>query len=258
MNIKTKIALMLFIPNIAMNTIFASSINNESIEIYEDDSFDEFDEFDEEENKVVNDPLYWYNEKMTDVNAFLYNYLLIPVAKSYDYITPDIVQQGIYNFFDNLKYPLSVTSNLLQLEFKDAWTETERFVVNTTVGIGGIMDPATDWLEIEKKYEDLGQTFGTFGMGPGFHIVIPVLGPSNLRDLTGDVINWALNPLYYSKYRPYNVTNANISFGMNILDNVSKTKSNLKYYQNIINTDYNKYIELRTFYEENRKQLIKE
>jgi phospholipid-binding lipoprotein MlaA len=257
MNIKNKLALMVLLSNMIFTTTNAN-INDNNLEVFEEDSFDEFDEFEENNNETVNDPLYWYNERMTDVNTFLYNYLLIPVAETYDYITPDIIQTGVYNFFDNLKYPVSVTSNLLQLEFEDAWTETERFVVNSTIGIAGIFDPALDWLEIEKKNEDLGQTFGTYGIGPGFHIVIPILGPSNLRDLTGDIINWTFNPIYYNKYRAYNIISAETSLGLTLGDNISKNESNLKYYKNIISTDYNKYIELKTFYEENRKQLIKE
>jgi len=252
MNIITKLSLLMFVPSITINAV---ADEKPQIEMFEEDSFEEFEEFEEPEKS---DPLFWYNEKMTSINSFLYTYLLIPVAETYDYVTPEIVQTGVTNFFDNLKYPLSVTSNLLQFEFTDALTETERFVINTTIGIGGIFDPATDWLEIDKNYEDLGQTFGTYGIGTGFHIVLPVLGPTNLRDLTGDIINWTVNPLFYNGYRNYNPVSSTFSLSLTIGDNISQNEANLKYYQNIISTKYNKYIELKTFYEENRKKLIKE
>jgi len=262
MKISTKLTLILFsqlmVDNLYADEIYKNHNIVQNIDIEEEAGFDDFEDFEEEESAEEVDYLSGYNKIMTDINATIYDYLLIPVAKTYDYVLPELVQDGIYNFFENLQYPLSVTSNLLQLEFVDAFTETERFVINTTIGVGGLFDPATDWFEIDKNFEDLGQTFGTYGIGAGCHIVIPILGPSNIRDLTGDILNWTFNPIYFNESRGYNVFNQNVSIGTTVLDNMATSDANLKYYQNIISTKYSKYIELKTFYEENRKKLIKE
>ena len=229
--------------------------------IIEDDFDSDFeDDFDEEfETETDFDPLSYFNRIITDFNIFIYDYTLLPATNAYDYVLPDFVKDSFGNFFQNLKFPLSVTSNLLQLEFMDAFTETSRFVINSTIGVVGLFDPATSYFDIEKKDEDLGQTFGTYGIGPIFHIVLPFIGPTNLRDLTGDVINWTYNPFSYVNGRGYNIlSNGYQSAGIFVLDKIETNRNYLSSYQELKNTNNELYIEFKSYYEQHRNALIKE
>jgi phospholipid-binding lipoprotein MlaA len=122
--------------------------------------------------------------------------VLKPVAKGYKKVTPQFVRTGVSNFFDNLDQPTVIISDLLQAKFKPALSDTGRFVINTTVGIGGLLDPATA-AGLDKNDEDLGQAFGKWGIGPGPYLVIPLLGFSDVRDGIGSIGEIYTNPNYY-------------------------------------------------------------
>ena len=109
-------------------------------------------------------------------------------------MTPDPIENAISNAASNLSEPLTVGSSLLQGGTENAGKSTQCFLINTTLGIGGLGDPATD-MGIEARREDLGQALGAHGVESGPHIVLPVLGPSNFRDLAGDLPVIILNPI---------------------------------------------------------------
>lgn len=143
----------------------------------------------------ISDPLESLNRYTFEFNDFVYLNMLQPLADGYQAITPDPVEKGASNFFYNLKYPVRLAGNLLQARFKGAWVETGRFVVNTGFSLG-IMTPADDidaFQSIPK--EDVGQAFGSWGIGEGPYLVLPFLGPSNLRDLGGYIGDRSVNPL---------------------------------------------------------------
>jgi phospholipid-binding lipoprotein MlaA len=104
---------------------------------------------------------------------------------------------GIRDFFHNLRTPIRLTNSLLQFKINGAGRELGRFVINTTVGVLGFWDPAKTWMEIEPCEEDLGQTLGYYGIGNGFFIIWPVLGPSTLRDTFGRAGDYFLDPVSY-------------------------------------------------------------
>lgn len=145
---------------------------------------------------VVSDPFESINRFTFQFNDFVYINVLTPVAKGYRAITPDPVERGALNFFDNLKYPVRLAGNLLQARWDSAWVETQRFAVNTTVGVAGVFRPA-DTMEglAPIPREDIGQAFGAWGIDEGPFLILPLLGPSNLRDLGGYVADRAVNPL---------------------------------------------------------------
>ncbi len=144
----------------------------------------------------VDDPLEAINRVTFDLNDFVYLNLFEPVADGYAAITPDPVEEGASNFFNNLKYPVRLAGNLLQGRFDGAWVETGRFAINTTVGIVGIFTPADSVEGFEPiASEDVGQALGAWGVSEGPYLVLPLLGPSNLRDLLGFVGDRAVNPL---------------------------------------------------------------
>ena len=163
------------------------------------------DEFAETEKTETSDPLSGYNRTMTSFNDGFFTHVLNPVSKAYATIIPQPLRIGLSNFIHNIQYPVRLVNNLLQLKFQNISDETERFIVNSTVGLAGLMDPATHYMNIPAHNEDFGQTLGHYGVGPGFHLVLPFLGPSNARDTLGLFPDMYLSPLVnlrsYDQYR---------------------------------------------------------
>lgn len=132
------------------------------------------------------DPLEPVNRGVFRFNRVADRYVLRPVAQGYRDYTPGEFRIGVSNFLDNLFYPTTIVNDLLQGKFAQGGRDTARFVLNTTVGIVGIMDVATP-LGLPRNDEDLGQTLGKWGAGEGIYLMLPLLGPSNARDLVGRV-----------------------------------------------------------------------
>ena len=142
------------------------------------------------------DPLESYNRTMYKFNDGLDTAVLTPLAKGYQAITPTPVDRGITNFFNNLEDVGSAINNLLQFKLSRALSDVGRVVVNTTVGLLGFMDVASN-MNLPKYGEDFGQTLGAWGFGSGPFIVLPVLGPSSGRDAIGTVVDWYTDPITY-------------------------------------------------------------
>jgi phospholipid-binding lipoprotein MlaA len=119
-----------------------------------------------------------------------------PVARGYRKVTPRFVQTGISNFLDNLESPVVMVNDLLQGQFKALASDTGRLLMNTTLGIGGLLDPATA-AGLEKNDRDFGQTLGKWGLKTGPYLVIPFLGPSDVRDAVGKVGDVYSDPRHY-------------------------------------------------------------
>ncbi len=131
-----------------------------------------------------------------DLNDSLDKAVLQPVASGYARYTPKPVRQGVTNFFDNISYLNVILNDLLQGKFGQAFSDTGRFAINTTVGVLGLFDVATS-LGFEEHDEDLGQTLGTWGAGEGSYLVLPFFGPNSVRDAPNLVTSSYLNPLFY-------------------------------------------------------------
>jgi phospholipid-binding lipoprotein MlaA len=136
----------------------------------------------------IYDPWEGLNRSMYNFNYSFDNYLFLPVVNGYEYITPDFIEDGITNFFKNLGEIRNFINSALQLKGKATATTAGRFVVNSTIGILGIFDPATSF-KMYRVNEDFGQTLGHYGLGPGPYMVLPIFGPSSLRDTTGLVVD---------------------------------------------------------------------
>lgn len=152
------------------------------------------------------DPLSSYNRSMTSFNHYVYLNILAPTSKAYSNVLPSTARVGLSNFFDNLIFPIRFVNNILQLKFAYAFEEFGRFTINSTIGILGFMDPATK-MKLKQRDEDFGQTLGFYGVGKGFHIVLPLLGPSNLRDSIGLVADSYVNPLTDTGSLSYKIPN---------------------------------------------------
>lgn len=135
------------------------------------------------------DPLEPFNRTMFEFNDVLDRHVLKPVATTYRDLTPSPVQRGVGNFFGNLEDAWSVVNNLLQIKPEGAANSLMRVAVNTVFGFGGLLDIASE-MEIPRHTEDFGQTLGRWGVGPGPYVVLPLLGPSTLRDTAARPTDW--------------------------------------------------------------------
>jgi phospholipid-binding lipoprotein MlaA len=143
----------------------------------------------------VPDPLYGWNRVWFTFNHYFYSGLMRPFAMGYAIIVPKMVRTALANAYNNFTFPIRFINALLQLDFTKASREFGRFLLNSTLGVGGLMDVAKSDPNLQPGNEDFGQTLGHYGMGEGFYIVWPLLGPSNLRDSIGLVGDAAANPL---------------------------------------------------------------
>ncbi len=141
----------------------------------------------------IYDPLEPINRAIFSFNNVADKIVLEPIAKGYKKL-PSPLQSGISNFLSNLRTPLVVVNQLLQGQGKNSVESTGRFLVNSTLGVFGLFDVA-DRFGLEEKEEDFGQTLATWGVGDGFFVVLPLFGPSNLRDTTGMVMTMVTDPM---------------------------------------------------------------
>ena len=236
----------------------------------EEEGFD--DEFEDEfgaAEKEVFDPLSGYNRVMTDFNDSLYVWVLDPVARGYRWVLPYAARRGVKNFFHNLLFPLRFVNNALQLKIKNAGEEFLRFSINSTIGILGFWDPAKEWFDLEAHEEDFGQTLGYYGVGGGFHVVLPFLGPSNVRDMFSLYPDMQMDPVNYVENRPYNFPKQEGEYqgvskqtlqevDLTLLKIINRESLRIGQYANLKKDAIELYPFLRDVYEQNRAKLIKE
>lgn len=213
------------------------------------------DDFDPTEAEVpealIADPLESINRAFFLFNDKLYFWVLKPLATGYQKIFPEPLRVGFRNAFTNLATPVRVVNCLLQGDLKGMGTELLRFLVNSTMGVLGFGDAAKEVFEIERRDEDFGQTLGVYGLGPGFYICWPVLGPSSLRDTFGfagdaflDPVNYLLSP---TKYR----------VGVKTYDRVNATSLTLGDYESLKKAAVDPYVAVRDAFHQYRQNKIK-
>ncbi len=148
------------------------------------------------DEKSDTDPWEGFNRAVYRFNGVLDKAILKPVAKGYIKVTNKPVRKGVSNFFSNLGEPTTIINDMLQGKLKQGAKDTARFMVNSTAGLLGIFDVAKR-INLKKHREDFGQTFGKWGVGTGPYLVLPIFGPSNLRDGIGRI------PGFYTDPAPY-------------------------------------------------------
>lgn len=234
------------------NTLYAANNNTN------DDISSEFgSEFTDAEK--VYDPLSGYNKAMTSFNDVFYVNVLTPVSQTYADVVHKNIRTGISNVFENLLFPIRFINNFLQFKMAHASEEFGRFFMNSTFGLLGIMDVAKD-MNLKAHHEDFGQTLGFYGVGSGFHIVVPFLGPSNVRDIFGLATDSLANPLSTAvAYEPYQIPNNLMQeIGYKTLQTVNEQSFNPNNYVNLKKEAVDLYPFLRDIYEQRRKKLIEE
>lgn len=166
----------------------------------------------------VKDSVEGFNRGTYRFNYYFDEYVFRPVVKGYEFVMPDYAENRVSDAIDNLNDLTNLMNNLLQLRFKDAGVTLARIGINTTVGVAGLWDRA-DQFGFERHSEDFGQTLGSYGVGTGSYLVLPVLGLSNVRDTGGFVTDTAaftyLGP-------PAWVDNATVTVGYNTLAAIDK------------------------------------
>ena len=197
------------------------------------------------------DPLEPVNRAIFSFNNFADKIILEPAAKGYKKL-PSPIQSGIGNFLNNLKLPLVVVNQLLQGQGKNAAESSGRFIVNSTAGLLGLIDVA-EKIGLEQKQEDFGQTLATWGVGDGFYIVLPIFGPSNVRDTAGMILTYTTDPINAYAVREGEAWLLPLRTATNAIDQRSKIIDEVNALRNN-SIDY--YAAVRSSYYQNRKAAV--
>lgn len=143
----------------------------------------------------VRDPLENVNRVTHRFNRTLDRFIVKPIAVTYDRLTPAVIKTGVHNFFSNLDDVQVTFNDLMQFKFSQAAADFTRLAVNSTVGVGGLLDVADPVLELGKNQQDFGKTLASWGVNSGPYLVLPLFGPSTLRDGFGTGVNTLLDPV---------------------------------------------------------------
>lgn len=209
----------------------------------------------EEEGSRIHDPLAPVNKVMYHFNDRLYFWVLKPVTQVYSHIIPEDFRIIFSNVYDNLWAPSRMLNNLLQLRFKAAGNELIRFLFNSVAGMAGVGDVARDALGIKKQEADFGQTLGHYGIGHCFYLVLPVFGPSSLRDGIGLAGDWFMYPLTY-------ISSSDLTFGESAgiyaHEKVNDTSFKIGDYESFKESAIDPYVSMRDAFVQHRKKKVEE
>lgn len=203
-------------------------------------------------SKEMADPIEPVNRVIFKFNDVLDHLLFEPIAKGYNALLPQVVRDSIQNFLRNLQSPLLVANNLLQGKVGDAGVATARFAINSTVGVLGLVDVASSQ-GLNHKDEDFGQTLAVWGLGEGFYLVLPVLGPSSLRDAAGLAVDTYADPL---RIIAHNTDNEWIYYTRSALKGLDYRARMVKAIEDMRRNSLDYYAAARSAYSQKRQNLI--
>jgi len=218
---------------------------------FDDDFADNF-AYGKKSEKVINDPFESVNRKVFWVNDNLYYYLFKPVARGYRLVIPRPARVSVGNVFSNLRTPIRAGNALLQFDFRGVGTEVYRFVINSTFGIAGLFDPAESVAGVKPQMEDFGQTFGRYGIGHGFYLVLPIVGPSSLRDGVGSFVDSFADPLIYTNLDTVEY------LGVRFFDVTNRLSLDRDTYEGIVRDSLDPYLFIRAAYVQRRHAQVGE
>ena len=199
------------------------------------------------------------NRAIFSFNIGLDKVIFKPVAKGYSYL-PDPLKTGVKNATNNVSYFVQIPNQFLQGKYKQGINDTGRFLINTTIGILGIFDPASKLGIKKNENEDYGQTLGTWGVGHGCYVMLPVLGPATLRDGVGKIGNAILDPFYLSTVGERKMLLGNnlgdgTYWGETALDKTNWRAENLNALDNLEKNSVDLYASVRSLYLQRRDYL---
>jgi phospholipid-binding lipoprotein MlaA len=250
---------LLLIPIICLPLLFvnlSAEAEAEAVALeseHDDPFYDPFAGKDEKASSVtLQDPLEGFNRAIFIINDKLYFYALKPVAQGYKFVVPEPARKSIKRCFLNIAMPERLVNCAVQGKFRAAGIELWRFIVNTTVGVAGLFDPARELYESSRYAEDSGQTLGYYGVKPGCYLVLPFFGASNIRDTVGLVIDSFLDPFTY----------LNLSTGERIgirgYKTVNNTSLRIGEYEDFKKAAVDPYVSLRDGYAQQREKQVSE
>ena len=196
----------------------------------------------------IKDPLQRMNRAFFRFNDKLYHWVLKPAGKGYSKVLPGEARASFGRLFANVKYPIHLVNNLLQGKFKAAGIETGRFVVNSTIGIGGLFDPAKEW-KLETHPADFDQTLGFYRVGPGIYFDWPLFGPSSGRGTAGLAADGMLSPWSY-------FGGVGVAVGVPAYREVNSASLHLGEYEFFKKATLDPYVAMRSAYYENRADAV--
>ena len=210
------------------------------------------DDFYEDESRIetAGDPIEPFNRVMFQLNDHAYTYVLKPVAQGYAAIIPLDIRGIIDNFFRNLEEPVVFVNCLLQGRLSDAGVALMRFVANSTIGVGGLVDFADREIGYAPVEASLGETLGVWGIGDGFYLVVPLIGPSTLRDFTGDIVDSLAMTPYYTHIEGWQG-----KVGVYAGKTTNDVSLHLGEYEDLKKLSFDPYVALRNSYFQYRKKL---
>ena len=203
--------------------------------------------------QATNDPLEPLNRGIFDVNVAVDRALIRPLAKGYRWVFPNFMRDAIKNVMDNLGEPLNFANAVLQGRFDRAGKAAGRLLVNSTVGVAGLIDVA-DTIGLRPVDEDFGQTLAVWGSGEGAYLVLPILGPSSVRDGLGQGVDFFVNPLYHA------LDNAGlewIGWTMAAVNGIDQRSRYIEMLDEIERSSVDFYAAIRSLYRQRREDLIK-
>jgi phospholipid-binding lipoprotein MlaA len=201
----------------------------------------------------INDPAEPTNRAVFDFNQGLDRNVFKPVAQAYQDNLPDGLRRGVHNFLTNLDEPLVGFNDILQAKGERALTTGTRFMINTTLGLGGIFDLAGEW-GLPHHDSDFGQTFGVWGIGEGPYITLPIFGPSNARDTAGLALSFAANPLTWMSGSAVTIA----SVGRSGTQGVDERARNIDTLDDLQRSSLDFYATLRSVYRQHRNGMIED
>ena len=207
----------------------------------------------EDGHVMVSDPFEGVNRFFFDLNQRLDRNAGRPAATAYRETVPVSIRGGLHNVLDNLGGPVTVANSLLQARLESAGIAAGRFLVNTTVGVGGIFDVATDW-GMPSRPRDFGETMGTYGVPPGPYLVLPFRGSTDVRDFAGNYLDGYVSPLRYVRYEGRNY----VGLMKSTLGSMDNRANNLVTFRDIERASVDYYATMRTWYMERRARLIED
>jgi phospholipid-binding lipoprotein MlaA len=247
-------------PQLGMACMFALVLTSAQLlaePTEEADFLTEDDLFDEPIEGMVDiaDPLEPFNRVIFRFNDVVYRQAVEPISRFYSDVIPDPVDRGLTRFFRNFRYPIRLVSNLVQGDLAIARIETERFIINSTAGLAGFLDPASGMEGLERPVpQDIGHALGAYGMGEGIYLVLPILGPSSGRDALGFVGNRAVHPLYY----PYSVWDeSTMDWTLSITQFVNASPGLIRGYRSVTDNAIDPYGSLKSSYIQARRADIR-
>lgn len=198
------------------------------------------------------DPYENFNRKVFAFNEGFYEYVMFPIARGYRNITTPTIRESVNNFINNVQEPVNTVNHLLQLEFAKSAQNIGRFVINTTMGLGGLFDVAPGW-KMKSQKTNFNQTLTSWCVAQGPYLVVPFIGASSPRSLTGTIVDSVADPVYWATYHDANIKDK-ITYPFEAVKYTAKAESYMDLYNDLKRNSVDFYSTMRSAYLQNQKQ----